>query len=87
MNDAQAWALIQSAIAMGLRMSLPFLLGATMLGLIVSVGKALTQLQEQTLGLTAKVAFTLATLWALGPWMIHCWVAHLRIVLEGLGAH
>lgn len=49
----------------------PVLLVAVGVGLIISIGQAITSIQEQTLTFVPKIVFILITLIFLGPWMIN----------------
>lgn len=48
----------------------PIIIAGMVLGLIVSVVQAITQIQEQTLSFVFKVTALLATLLFLAPWML-----------------
>ncbi|MDR2576616.1 MAG: type III secretion system export apparatus subunit SctS [Puniceicoccales bacterium] len=50
-------------------LSLPSILVATAVGLLVSLLQALTQIQEQTLGFTMKLISVVIVLLATGRWM------------------
>jgi flagellar biosynthetic protein FliQ len=49
----------------------PVLVAALLVGLLISVLQAATQLQEMTLTYVPKLAVAALVLVALGPWMIH----------------
>lgn len=48
--------LTQEALWLMLLLSAPFIIGATIVGLLIAFFQAVTQLQEQTLGFAAKLA-------------------------------
>lgn len=49
--------------------SAPPLLAALAVGLLVAIGQALTQVQEQTLGVLARILAVFSALYFLGYWM------------------
>jgi flagellar biosynthetic protein FliQ len=50
---------------------MPLLLAGLVVGLIVSVFQAVTQIQEQTLAFIPKIIAIAAVLVILGPWMLN----------------
>ncbi len=48
----------------------PLLLSALVVGLLISIFQAVTQIQEQTLAIIPKMAAILGMLAALFPWML-----------------
>jgi type III secretion HrpO family protein len=57
------------AMVMILVLSLPSILVATVVGLLVSLLQALTQIQEQTLGFTVKLISVVIVLLVTARWM------------------
>lgn len=62
--------LAEQAVTTVLLVSLPLLLLALGVGLIVSIFQATTQIQEQTLAFVPKIVAVLAGLIFFGPWML-----------------
>jgi flagellar biosynthetic protein FliQ len=62
-------ALLQGGIAVTLRLALPMLLSALVVGLVVAILQATTSIQEQTLTFVPKVLVILLILGLLGGWM------------------
>ena len=60
----------QQAIELILMLAGPMLLSALVIGLVVSVFQAATQINEQTLSFIPKLVGFFAALVLLGPWMI-----------------
>jgi flagellar biosynthetic protein FliQ len=58
------------ALAVTLKISMPFLLAGLIVGLIVSIFQAVTQIQEQTLAFIPKILVTGAVIALAGPWML-----------------
>ena len=70
MSPDAAVELGREALLCGLLLALPVLGAAMLIGLVVSLAQAVTQLQDQTLSFVPKILATAAvTLYAL-PWMI-----------------
>ncbi|CAM5788246.1 MULTISPECIES: flagellar biosynthesis protein FliQ [Brevibacillus] len=65
----------QSSVYTILLIAAPALGVGLLVGLIVSIFQATTQIQEQTLAFIPKIVAILVTILAVGPWM-------LRIMLE-----
>ena len=60
----------QQAMELTLMVSAPLLLTALIIGLIVSIFQAATQINEMTLSFIPKLVGTFAVLIISGPWMI-----------------
>jgi len=71
MTVDQAAELTRNAVALVLMLGAPIMLMAIVVGLIISILQAVTQLQDQTLSFVPKIiAMALAGL-VLLPWMMH----------------
>jgi flagellar biosynthetic protein FliQ len=62
--------LAAQAISLSLKIAGPLLLAALVIGLLVSVFQAVTQIQEQSLSLIPKIAGVAVVVVLLGPWML-----------------
>lgn len=60
----------QEALLLVLVLSAPAVLSALVVGLLISVLQAATQLQEQTLSMAPKIVAVYAVLAAAGLWMV-----------------
>ncbi len=60
----------QDAISMAGMLSLPALMLGLVVGLMVSIFQAVTQIQEQTLALIPKIIAIVAALMVFGGWML-----------------
>lgn len=58
---------------MTLLLGAPALLAALVVGALVGIGQAVTQLQEPVLGLAARLVAVLVVVLAVLPWMISVW--------------
>ena len=74
----------RQAIEMTLVLSGPLLLAALVIGLIISVFQAATQINEQTLSFIPKLLGMLLTLILAGPWMLQTMVDYIRRLLESI---
>ncbi|HHY74638.1 MAG TPA: flagellar biosynthesis protein FliQ [Bacillus bacterium] len=70
MNSHFVISLAEQGIMTVLSVSLPLLLLALGVGLLVSIFQATTQIQEQTLAFIPKIIAVLAGLVFFGPWML-----------------
>ena len=69
MRESQLVDYAQTCLLMVLRLSLIPILVATVIGILVSLLQALTQVQEQTLGFAVKLIAISLTLLACASWM------------------
>ncbi len=70
MNSHFVIGVAEQGIMTVLAVSLPLLLLALGVGLLVSIFQATTQIQEQTLAFIPKIIAVLAGLIFFGPWML-----------------
>ena len=59
------------AMNLAFKVSMPLLLAGLVVGLIVSVFQAVTQIQEQTLSFIPKIVALIAVVAIAGPWMLY----------------
>ena len=71
MNDGDVTSVAAQAIWVTLKLGGPVLLVGLVIGLIVSVFQAVTQIQEQTLVFIPKIVGIVAVLAITGPWMLN----------------
>jgi flagellar biosynthetic protein FliQ len=70
MNQDTVVNLAAQAMSLALKVAGPLLLAALVIGLLVSVFQAVTQIQEQSLSLIPKIAGVAVVIVVLGPWML-----------------
>lgn len=70
MSQNQVLFLAKEALGTALLVAGPLLGVSLLVGLLVSVFQAMTQIQEQTLSFIPKILATLAVMLVLGPWML-----------------
>lgn len=71
MTDTMLIGIIKDAMIVALKVSGPFLGVAIVLGLVISIIQATTQIQEQTLTFVPKLLGIAAVGLFLGSWMLH----------------
>jgi flagellar biosynthesis protein FliQ len=76
MNQDTVVNLATQAMSLALKIAGPLLLVALVVGLLVSVFQAVTQIQEQSLSLIPKMAAVAVVIVLLGPWMLGQLVAY-----------
>ncbi len=74
----------RQAVEMTLMMAGPLLLAALVIGLIVSIFQAATQINEQTLSFIPKLVGIFLTLILAGPWMLQMMVDYIRRLFESI---
>ena len=74
----------QQALTVTLLLAAPMLLTSLVVGLIVSVLQAATQINEMTLSFIPKLLGTIAALIVAGPWMITFFVDYVRRLFESI---
>ncbi len=67
-----------------LLVSAPMLLAALIVGLIISIFQAATQINEQTMTFIPKIVAVLVTLLIFAPWMIKILLSFTTGILEGV---
>jgi flagellar biosynthetic protein FliQ len=72
------------ALVLTLKVSAPILLAGLVVGLIVSVFQAVTQIQEATLSFVPKILVTGAVMAIGGPWMLDQLTAYTRTLFESI---
>lgn len=78
MTPESVMTLGQQAIEMTLMLSAPLLLSALVIGLVVSIFQAATQINEQTLSFIPKLVGIFMVLIFAGPWMVTMMVDFIR---------
>jgi flagellar biosynthetic protein FliQ len=70
MNQDTVVNLASQAMSLALKIAGPLLLVALVIGLVISIFQAVTQIQEQSLSLIPKIAGVAVVIIVLGPWML-----------------
>ncbi|CAH0353449.1 flagellar biosynthesis protein FliQ [Aquabacterium sp. CECT 9606] len=86
MNSQQVLTIGQQAFHVLLTVSAPILLVVLVVGMLVSIVQAATQINESTLSFVPKILAAAAVLAIVGPWMITMLVEYLQSVLTSIPA-
>ena len=70
MNQDTVVNLASQGMSVALKIAGPLLLVALVIGLVVSIFQAVTQIQEQSLSLIPKIVGVAVVMVVLGPWML-----------------
>lgn len=81
MDPQQVLTAGQQGLWMLLMVSAPVLLVVLVVGLVVSIFQAATQINEATLSFVPKIIGAVAVLAIAGPWMLSTLVEYVRSVL------
>jgi flagellar biosynthetic protein FliQ len=84
MTPSEAITLTQNAVTLTLLLSAPVLLVAMVVGLLISLFQAVTQIQEMTLTFVPKIVAVMATLLFLSSWMINKLVDYTHELIVNL---
>ena len=84
MNAQGVLTIGQQALYMLLMISAPVLLTVLVVGLVVSIFQAATQINEATLSFVPKVIAAVAVLALAGPWMLNTLVEYLQRTLQAI---
>ncbi len=84
MNSQGVLTLGAQAMQVMLMVAAPLLLTALVVGLLVSIFQAATQINEQTLSFIPKLVAMLVVLMIAGPWMISIFTDFMRRVFESI---
>ena len=74
----------QQALYMTLLLCAPLLLTALVVGLIVSIFQAATQINEMTLSFIPKLLAMMLALALAGPWMLTAMVDYMRALITSI---
>ena len=81
MDSAQVFTYGQQGLMMLLTVSAPMLLVILVVGVLVSIFQAATQINEATLSFVPKLIAAVAVIAVAGPWMMNSLVDYLRNML------
>ena len=69
---------VNQAIKVTLMLSAPMLIGALVVGILVSIFQAVTQINEQTLSFIPKILVIITALVIFSPWMMETMVSYTQ---------
>lgn len=84
LNAQMVLTMGQEALVMLLMVSSPVLGAALVVGLLVSLFQAVTQIHEATLAFVPKLIAVIAVFAIAGPWMLNMLVEYIRRTIESI---
>ena len=84
MDSQSVITLGQQALYVMLLMAAPLLVTALVVGLVVAILQAATQINEMTLSFIPKLIAMVAALVIAGPWMVTLYVDYVRRLFESI---
>jgi flagellar biosynthetic protein FliQ len=84
MDSTQVLTLGQEGLRILMMVAAPMLLTVLLVGLLVSVFQAATQLHESTLSFVPKMVAAVVVMAVAGPWMLATLVEYLQRVLQSI---
>lgn len=84
MTPESVMSMGRQAMEVTLMVAAPMLLVALIIGLIVSIFQAATQINEQTLSFIPKLVGIFAALVIAGPWMLSIMLDYMRQLFVGI---
>jgi flagellar biosynthetic protein FliQ len=70
MGEGEIGALLRASVTVVIKLGGPPLIAALLIGIVMSLLQAVTQVQEQTVAFVPKLLAVLGTMVALGPFML-----------------
>jgi flagellar biosynthetic protein FliQ len=84
MNEQAVLSISQNALQVAIMVSAPLLLTALVVGLVVSILQAATQINEATLSFIPKLLGVFAATIIAGPWMVTTLVDYIKTLFESI---
>jgi flagellar biosynthetic protein FliQ len=84
MTPESVMSMGRHAMEVTLMVAAPLLMVALLIGLVVSIFQAATQINEQTLSFIPKLVGIFVTLIVAGPWMLSIMLDYMREMFTGI---
>lgn len=84
MSETFVLSVAKEAIFAALKISAPILIVSMVVGLLISIFQAVTQIQEQTLTFVPKLIAIVFVLLLLGPWMLEIMKQFMETSIENI---
>lgn len=84
MENEFAVEVVNQAIKVTLLLSAPMLIGALVVGVLISIFQAVTQINEQTLSFIPKILVIIAALVIFSPWMMETLVTYTQELITSI---
>ncbi len=82
MTQDIAMEVFTAALVLALKLGLPILVAAVLIGLIIAILQAATQVHEQTLSFAPKAIVVAIVMLLLGPWMMNSCIEFFNYIFE-----
>lgn len=82
MTEEMILSLTFETIKLILILSAPMLISALLIGLIISIFQATTQIQEQTLAFVPKIIVIFIVIMLTGSWVLNSLIEYTNLVLD-----
>lgn len=82
MSEEMIIGLVYETIKIILVISAPMLISGLLVGLLVAVFQATTQIQEPTLAFVPKIAIVFLVMMLLSPWIIQSLIEYTHFVMD-----
>ncbi len=84
MSELFVFSVGKEAVMTALKVAAPVLIVSMIVGLIVSIFQAVTQIQEQTLTFVPKLLAIIVVMIILGPWMLNTLTQFIQNMLGSI---
>ena len=84
MSEVSVLELAKNALLIGIKVSMPMLLASLIVGTLIGILMAATQVQEFTLTFVPKLLALGVVLLVAGPWMLHSLVSFGSMIFQSL---
>jgi flagellar biosynthesis protein FliQ len=84
MNSQMVLTMGREALTLLLMVAAPVLLVVLVVGLVISIVQAITQIHEATLSFVPKLVAAIVVFAIAGPWMLNMLVEYIRRTIESI---
>lgn len=84
MNAQTTLSIGREALVLLLSLTLPVILTVLVIGVVIGIFQAITQIQEATLSFAPKLIAAVVVLILFGPWMLNTLVDYIRQTIESI---
>jgi flagellar biosynthetic protein FliQ len=84
MDLSFATEIVNQGVKVGLMISSPMLIGALVIGILVSIFQAVTQINEQTLSFIPKIVIIVGAIVIFAPWMSDTLTTYTRDLIVSI---
>lgn len=84
MQEGYVIDILQQGVKITLLLSAPMLIGAVVIGIMVSLFQAVTQINEQTLAFIPKILVITGAIVAFSPWMMDVMVTYTKDLIVSI---